>query len=551
MRDTITFANRLYSLKDTFDVNLTLDYENDSWSEWHIIREFISNALDSVNMDTSKVKIERLDNFFSIADMGNGFPIVMAKRIGASSKKNDSESIGQFGEGSKMAILTCMRKNINVLLGSQNWLIKPYVSEAEGQQVLHYNIYYCQESILGSFVLLEASEAILDIIDNLDNYFLCYSQQELLFGVNKSGILRRTSEEYKGNIYNKEVFIKTVPALFSYGISLEKMNRDRDLIDLEDLKTVIRNILKTCKCKEVIKEIIKAAAMPYDQHKEFIELVCNLYTYYGKIWCECFKEIYSDKAILATSDFPSREAAALGYIPITLENNIASLLHDNGIMYDRDLLSEDFEIEWANQLDLTREEKELIEKTKQYASVLGWEINHQIKVFHTYHNHDNVVGLFDRKQEHIAIKKCQLEKGLKSALNTYIHELTHQISGADDYDRAFAATLNEKLTELIMEYVEEHGFIKNLKLLDCLLELPDDLKISAKDLNVLVIAYGDQLVIKTANNQLTIKLDSEIEPKVYKRKIRFGKDTFSVLIPDDIAQYIVTDKGPWVQCRIK
>ena len=39
MKNTITYANRLYSLKETFDVNLTLDYENDSWSEWHIIRE--------------------------------------------------------------------------------------------------------------------------------------------------------------------------------------------------------------------------------------------------------------------------------------------------------------------------------------------------------------------------------------------------------------------------------------------------------------------------------------------------------------------------------
>lgn len=73
-----------YTFKETFDVNLTLSYENENWSSYQIVREFLCNALDSVSLDIYKVEISQVEDQVIIHDQGNGYPIVLAKRIGAS-----------------------------------------------------------------------------------------------------------------------------------------------------------------------------------------------------------------------------------------------------------------------------------------------------------------------------------------------------------------------------------------------------------------------------------------------------------------------------------
>lgn len=95
----------LYRYPEQFDVNLTLQYENDRWSEWHIIREFVSNALDAVEGQPDAFSLSEEEGYIHIHDHGSGYPINYAKRIGASSKKNEEQSIGQFGEVNKEVII--------------------------------------------------------------------------------------------------------------------------------------------------------------------------------------------------------------------------------------------------------------------------------------------------------------------------------------------------------------------------------------------------------------------------------------------------------------
>lgn len=155
----------VYRYCEQFDVNLTLQYENDRWSEWHIIRKFISNALDAVDGQIDSFSLSEEDGFIHIHDYGSGYSINYAKRIGASSKKNEEQSIGQFGEGTKMAILTCLRKGIKVRLASQDWLIIPNSMPIDDDlDVLVFDIYKSDETIQGSFVSIEATQEIKEIL---------------------------------------------------------------------------------------------------------------------------------------------------------------------------------------------------------------------------------------------------------------------------------------------------------------------------------------------------------------------------------------------------
>ncbi|WHH57194.1 ATP-binding protein [Petroclostridium sp. X23] len=188
MINDITINGLVYKWQEEFDVNLTLAYENNSSSEWHIIREFVSNALDCVNMDIDKVQITNYNKSIHIKDDGDGYPLVYAKRIGATSKKDDSSTIGMFGEGFKMSLLTCIRKNIKVMLASMDWLIVPKLVESEGHQVLFYDIYCTGQPMNGSLVIIETIEAITEVINNLHDYFLHYSKEQCLSGNQSNGI---------------------------------------------------------------------------------------------------------------------------------------------------------------------------------------------------------------------------------------------------------------------------------------------------------------------------------------------------------------------------
>lgn len=53
-----------YCFEETFDTNLTADYEVESWNEWHIVREFISNALDGVGGNPQMVSIKEDEGTF-------------------------------------------------------------------------------------------------------------------------------------------------------------------------------------------------------------------------------------------------------------------------------------------------------------------------------------------------------------------------------------------------------------------------------------------------------------------------------------------------------
>ena len=219
----------VYHYSEQFDVNLTLQYENDRWSEWHIIREFISNALDAVDGQIDSFSLSEEDGFIHIHDLGSGYPINYAKRIGASSKKNEEQSIGQFGEGTKMAILTCLRNGIKVRLASQNWLIIPKsIPIDDDLDVLVFDIYKSDETIQGSLVSIETTQEIKEILKDKGQYFLQFSTLPPLHGTMDQGIFPSAG---KAKLFNKGVYIKEIDALFTYGISINQLNRDRDLIE--------------------------------------------------------------------------------------------------------------------------------------------------------------------------------------------------------------------------------------------------------------------------------------------------------------------------------
>ena len=264
-----------YQYKEQFDVNLTLQYENDRWEAWHIVREFISNALDSVSGDISKVSISKENGYFNIADCGDGYPITFAKRIGASSKRQTESSIGQFGEGTKMAVLTCLRKGLSVKLASQNWLIVPKALPIdEGLEVLVFDIYESEDTIEGSLVSVEVSEEMKIIVENKELHFLQFNSITPFHGTMTAGIY---PNDGKAKVFNKGVYIKNIDAMYSYALSISQLNRDRDLLDDNTLCLTIRDLWNTVDKPELIECYFQESCKAAGTNSNYKEFTYSLY----------------------------------------------------------------------------------------------------------------------------------------------------------------------------------------------------------------------------------------------------------------------------------
>jgi hypothetical protein len=538
IKDTIIINESIYKFKETFDVNLTLSYENDNWSNWEIVREFISNALDSVSMDISKVSIESLGNNINIHDLGLGYPIVYAKRIGASSKKDNPESIGMFGEGSKMAILTCIRNDINIIMASQNWLIVPKSVESDGQSVLFYDIYEADTFIQGSLVSVEATEPICSIIDNVADYFLLYSNQDSYYGDHTNGIYSKINDIAK--LYNKGVYIKDLTGLYSYAISFEKLNRDRNLISDDDVFYQIRDLWENVSDVNLIANLINISTHPYEIKKSYIEFKGSLYSNHYDKWREAFLLLYGNRACISTNDIASREATCLGFTPVyNIDYNIGKILKMAGIKNDIDCIDENYEFDFVEFI--SKRERHLLNEIKKHAAIAGIEdIPDTIKIFTEYAGHANVSGAYNANNQQIYLKQELFNTGVTSVLKTFLHELTHHLTKADDLDRAFADQLCSMLASTIVNYSNEIGFEYLLKITAKGIELPEELQLSARDLSASIIIIGDELIIKVGAYIIKTKLREELlKPKIFTRKLSIVFGAFVISLPEEILENLI------------
>lgn len=534
-----------YKYSEEFDVNLTLSYENDTWGEWHIIREFVSNALDSVDMDTSKVDIVMDNGFIRIHDKGAGYPIVYAKRIGATSKKGDASTIGMFGEGVKMSLLTCVRKNIKVMLASMDWLIIPKLIEAEGQQVLFYDIYYTGQPINGSLVVIEATQAITDVVSNLHDYFLHYSKDQCLSGDQSNSIYPLKKGISK--LYNKGVYVKDMEGLFSYCISIEKLNRDRDTISYSEIGYKVRDIWEEVNNIELIKAILQEAIKPSCERDRKIEFYASMYSNHPHVWAKAFTELYGENVRLFTNDIAAREAEALGYLPINVEHNISRILRQGGIKADEEGLADDYEFTFSQEL--SREEQSVLNMLPLYASIAGLQVPETVKVFDEYRSHDDIPGIYNLTNKQIYIRRDVLAGDLEKALRVYLHEVNHHVTGSDDMSRDFADNLNNLLASMILRYTREVGVDVELEVNVKGMVLPEDFTLSASNMIAAIVMMGDEFTVKVADKTIRAVISNSInKTALWMRKVIICKGRFVVPLPQELKS--VTGVG-MIRCKIK
>ncbi len=531
---------RKYSFKECFDVNLSVDYECDHWEHWQIIREFISNALDAVAGNTSQVAISEDCDFIHIADQGEGYPLVYAKRIGASSKKGDSKSIGMFGEGTKLALLSCVRKNIRVMLASQNWLIIPRLQQDEEDiEVMVFDIYGCEEPVSGSIVSIEACPEVLELVNNISSRILHFTKQQPLFSCEKGAIYEYQEQT---SIFNKGIWIKNIPALFSYDIQLEELNRDRSLIDENALNTAIRSIWQKVNDATLIQTYLEESRQIAIKgiNSPLLEFSGVLYPEDKDFWLRIFREMFGDKVVYYTGDLAAKEATYSGFYPVKLEYFGQTLAENLGIDSDQTVCRADYEFtlvrEWS------KEETDRLQFFRQVASMLDLECPQDIQLFEDHVRSDNLLGQYSGKDDIIYLRRITMNDRLPVALDTFLHELMHRKTGADDYDRAFADGLSALSTSLAMRLVKEVGIPTRLKVERPGLILPKYFTYTANDMTCSISLLVDILTINVGGRIIKAIIPGlDYKATRWNRPVVFRKGRFYVSLPGILRQLLPED----------
>lgn len=317
-------------LEKLIETSVTLDYQSDVWGIKRIAEDGVQNHLPSdshgtrvdveflvgeqwipysqrATVDRSKVDAVRF------MDDGKGFSYDLLG-VFHSTKRNERESVGQFGEGIKMLSAACLREGIDLEIRSRDWLAKPVVKDLniDGQRVrqMCYEVYNHQDHMQGSMTIFRnPSRQFIDYVFQLD--------QNVLHLAEKSGRIFLTPDgailERKGKIYVKGVHITDDfkdRLLFGYDIFADP-NRDRNMVNPHILNNQIGAIVRRLDDTTLIKTILTAAT----ERREYMEFDAlyweksagggdsgGLRLQHPDLWRDAFYDLFGEKAVLAAVD---------------------------------------------------------------------------------------------------------------------------------------------------------------------------------------------------------------------------------------------------------
>ena len=225
-----------------YELSLSRNYVS-SWGIQEAIRELLQNAKDSNGKE--KIDIDKTNGVITIENQNTSIPS-STLLLGNTSKKDDLDKIGQFGEGYKLAILVLLRegKEVSIKNGNRNWNPSFEYSDNFECEVLCITETNCN----GNDLIFEISGFNSSELDELENEFLglngrAYNSIQTSYGE----IL--TDSNFKGKVY-----VDGLPVYeddnFDYGYNFKpcyvSLDRDRKSINIYELKRLTALSVACC-----------------------------------------------------------------------------------------------------------------------------------------------------------------------------------------------------------------------------------------------------------------------------------------------------------------
>lgn len=242
-----------------YDLGMSLDYCS-QWGIVEAVREFFQNCYDASIVNKDNKMFWSYDEESHVLRVGNrdGKLETASLLLGMSSKRDDSKTIGQHGEGYKVATVVLMRLGKSVKVYNRHkkeeWTAKKVSSRRYKTDIVVFDVE--KRPLIGSVpdydLIFEiggvTEEEYASIVES--NLHL----QELTEGVDyiKVGDSRiLIGEKFAGRLFVGGLFVcKSKVAVMGYDFEpcLVKLDRDRRLVDSIDLQFICGKLI--CKTND-------------------------------------------------------------------------------------------------------------------------------------------------------------------------------------------------------------------------------------------------------------------------------------------------------------
>lgn len=284
------------------------------WGLWPVLREIISNAIDT----RAEWDIKFANGRVRITDEGSGIsPNLLI--IGKSGHEKGGEFIGRFGEGLKMALLTLAKMGIEVTLKSQDYILTHHLQEELGSRTLVLSLYYPGTRFKGTEITFDwpQKETYIDRFLKFRNKYTF----DVLYEDDNGQIIKEGTPA----IYQQGIWIQDTEDFgLSYNLPHVELERDRAYVNAQDVKRKASQLWKFCNEPRAWKEFFRASGEDtwnernmtfwHIQHKDVVK--------------EAFFNYYGPSACLFTSERAARLAGHFGHHTVLLGYNTRYSLED-------------------------------------------------------------------------------------------------------------------------------------------------------------------------------------------------------------------------------
>lgn len=253
----------------TYELSLSPNYVS-NWKEADAVRELLQNAIDQENMETSY-----LGNTLSITSRGVKLD-VSTLILGNTTKANQSDKIGQYGEGYKLALLVLLRNGHDVTIynGAEIW--HPYfeVSETFNTPVLKIDVEDICDNISLDQLTFEITNISEFVYADLKKLFPCIENDfgsDIVDCENGQILLdkRFTGKIFVGGLYVQD------DSNFKYGYNFKPevvtLDRDRKAINYWSLRKLTAGSLITA--ENCHPKIFKAISDTFTDAKDILDVL--------------------------------------------------------------------------------------------------------------------------------------------------------------------------------------------------------------------------------------------------------------------------------------
>ncbi len=426
------------------------------WEIEEAIREIVQNYLDSRKEFDCDGYVKWEDGLATVKDYGPGLELRHLV-MGISEKGEDS--IGQFGEGLKLALLVFAREGREIEIWSNGKRITPEIryNESFETDLISLSIEelppHWAANHTGTSIKFECKE---EELDDGKSYFLDY--------------FKRSNEEFNwldkdfaslpgGSVWvNGSKVGEIENSKFSYHLNNKEakkaINRDRGVVDRDELESIISDRLgKTRALKLITKylEIIRDEEDCWESDLYVSEY--DIQKKNEKLWKRGITRTFGKDFVIASGDIDrDKKAQYEGYHIMSIPSwKHKNLLNHLGVEDTIAVLkNQKNRTKKIAQKDLSKEKLNVLKKAKNLVKN-NYNSCGRVKVVEEFKDEKRTtLGVYDREKDVIYIHTSQLEN-LKEAVDTLLHETVHKHSGYSDCTAEFESALCEIAVNMMLK----------------------------------------------------------------------------------------------------